>query len=65
LRVAERQRERSADAIRDCRSRRCSRGLGDEDDDVGDEGMADEDVEGGETGGDQEGSCWTPRLSEG
>jgi hypothetical protein len=35
--------------------------VGDEDDDVGDEGMADEDVE----GGDQEGSCWTPRLSEG
>jgi hypothetical protein len=26
--------------------------------------MADEDVEGGENGGDQEGSCWTPRLSE-
>jgi hypothetical protein len=24
--------------------------------------MVDEDVEGGETGGDQEGSCWTPRL---
>jgi hypothetical protein len=27
--------------------------------------MVDEDVEGGEAGGDQEGSCWTPRLSEG
>jgi hypothetical protein len=27
--------------------------------------MVDEDVEGGETGGDQEGSCWTSRLSEG
>jgi hypothetical protein len=27
--------------------------------------MPDEDVEGGVTGGNQEGSCWTPRLSEG
>jgi hypothetical protein len=25
----------------------------------------DEDVECDKTGGDQEGSCWTPRLSEG
>jgi hypothetical protein len=24
--------------------------------------MVDEDVEGGKTGSDQEGSCWTPRL---
>jgi hypothetical protein len=39
--------------------------VGDEDNDVGDEGMADEYIEGGETGGDQEGSCRTPRLSEG
>jgi hypothetical protein len=27
--------------------------------------MPDKDVEGGVTGGNQEGSCWTPRLSEG
>jgi hypothetical protein len=27
--------------------------------------MVDEDVEGSKTCGDQEGSCWTPRLSEG
>jgi hypothetical protein len=27
--------------------------------------MVDKDIEGGETGGDQEGSCWTPRLSGG
>jgi hypothetical protein len=27
--------------------------------------MVDEDVEGGETGGDQERSCWTLRLSKG
>jgi hypothetical protein len=27
--------------------------------------MVDKVIEGGETGGDQEGSCWTPRLSEG
>jgi hypothetical protein len=39
--------------------------LGDEDDDIDNEGMVDEDVEGGKTGGDQERSCWTPRLSEG
>jgi hypothetical protein len=35
----------------------------DEDHDASDEGMVDEDVEGGKTGDDQEGSCWTPRLS--
>jgi hypothetical protein len=35
--------------------------VGDEDDDTGDEGMVEEDVEGSETGGDQEGSCWMPR----
>jgi hypothetical protein len=39
--------------------------LGDEDDDIDNEGMVDEDVEGDETSGDQERSCWTPRLSEG
>jgi hypothetical protein len=37
--------------------------VGDEDDDVGDEGMVDEDVEGGKISGDQEGACWTLRLS--
>jgi hypothetical protein len=31
--------------------------VGDEDDEDGDEGMVDEDIEGGETGGDQKGSC--------
>jgi hypothetical protein len=38
---------------------------GDEDDDVGDEGMVEKDVEGGEIDDYQKGSCWTPRLSEG
>jgi hypothetical protein len=37
--------------------------VGDQDDETGNKGKADEDVEGGETGGDQEGSRWTPRLS--
>jgi hypothetical protein len=37
--------------------------VGDEDDNIGDEGIVDEDVKGDKTGGDQEGSCWTPRLS--
>jgi hypothetical protein len=41
---------------------KCSRGRGD---DVGGEVVMDEDVEGGETGRDLEGSCWTPRLSQG
>jgi hypothetical protein len=36
--------------------------VGDEDNDVSDEGMVDEDVEGGETSGDQEASSWMPRL---
>jgi hypothetical protein len=35
--------------------------VGYEDDDARDEGMVDEDVEGGETSGDKEWSCWTPR----
>jgi hypothetical protein len=35
----------------------------DKDDDVGDKFVVDEDVEDGGTGGDLEGSCWTPRLS--
>jgi hypothetical protein len=34
----------------------------DEDNDAGNKDMVDEDVE-GKTGGDQAGSCWTPRLS--
>jgi hypothetical protein len=38
---------------------------GDEDDDVGDEGMVEKDVEGGEIDDYQKGSCWMPRLSEG
>jgi hypothetical protein len=37
--------------------------VGDEDNNVGDEGMMDKDVEGSETSNDKEGSCWTPRLS--
>jgi hypothetical protein len=37
--------------------------VGDEDNDAGNKGIVDKDIEGGETSDNQEGSCWTPRLS--